>query len=82
MKPWMIALMAATGAFFLGIAISVEVLVFLPMPEPGPGSAIGWDPISFFHHSGWQVLIFSVSLAAATFAMVYRYFSRHPLPLN
>ncbi len=77
MKPWLIALTAATGAFFLGVAVAIEVLVFLPMPEPARGVSIAWDPVSFFHNSGWQALFVAALIAAATFGAVYRHFSIH-----
>ncbi len=82
MKAWTVALIAAAGAFFFGLAMAVEVLVFLRMPEPPPGTSIGWDPVSFFHYAGLQFLVICASVAAATFAMVYLHFSRHPLPRN
>lgn len=82
MKAWIAALMAATSAFFFGLAIAIEVLVFLPMPQAPPGASIGWDPVSFAHHSGLQVVLFCACIATVTFTMVYGYFSRHPLPRN
>ncbi len=73
MKPWLIALIPATGAFFLGVAAAIEVLP--AMPEPARGVSIGWDPVSFFHNLGWQALFIAALIAAATFAAAYRHFS-------
>lgn len=82
MKAWMVASLAAAGAFFFGLAMAIEMLVFLRMPEAPPGDSIGWDPISFFHSSGLQLVLICVCTAGVTFAMVYAHFSRHPLPRN
>jgi hypothetical protein len=75
MKSWLIALLAAVVAFFLGIGIGIEVLVFLPMPGAAPGASIGWDPISLFHSTGWTLLLFAALISLLTFVAIYRHLS-------
>jgi mannose/fructose/N-acetylgalactosamine-specific phosphotransferase system component IIC len=82
MKAWVVASLAAAGGFAFGVVIALEVLVYLRMPKSPPGASIGWDPVSFVQSSGLQVLVICVGIAGVTFAIVYAYLSRHPLPRN
>ena len=75
MKQFLIALLAATGAFLLVVILAIEVLVSSRLPSPAPGSSIGWDPISFFHSTGWTLLLFAALVSLLTFLGIYRHLS-------
>ncbi|MDT8069265.1 MAG: hypothetical protein ROO76_13950 [Terriglobia bacterium] len=70
------ALIAAMATFLATLVLIPGALIIPASAHAEPGTTVGWDPISFFHHMGWMVLMAAAAISILIFFLVYRHLSQ------